>query len=99
MLPLLALAVSPRRVLGRVGATPPPLALVPWYVAAIVLLWDYPFSFTGEWVELLAGGLFVMSTGPVPAALWAIVATAGRTVDGDKWAVRAGTERVEGSRK
>lgn len=75
LLPL-AQAESLRRVLRRVGATPPPLALVPWFVVAIVLLWDYPFSFTGEWVELFAGGLFVMSTRPAPTAFWTIIATA-----------------------
>ena len=49
---------------------------MPWYVVAILLMWEYPFSFTGEWVELLAGGLFLMSTRPVPATFWTIIATA-----------------------
>jgi hypothetical protein len=48
----------------RTGATPPPLSLVPWYLVAAGLLYWYPVDFTGEWVEAMAGGLFLASTRP-----------------------------------
>lgn len=63
LLPLLARANVTRPHLGRIGATPPPLALLPWFAGAIVLLLWYPLTYTGEWVEAFAGGLFLMSSG------------------------------------
>jgi hypothetical protein len=59
VLPPLARVGATRGLLERVGSTPPPLALVPWFAAAIALLYWYPLTFTGEWVEALAGTLFV----------------------------------------
>lgn len=50
-----------RRALNRIGATAPPLPLVPWFAGAVLLLIWYPIEYTGEWVEMLAGGLFVAS--------------------------------------
>lgn len=50
-------------LLARAGATPPPVAAIPWFAIAIGLLAWYPFRFTGEWVELLAGSAFLVSTG------------------------------------
>jgi hypothetical protein len=76
LLPLLSQASSPRRWMERAGATAPPAALMPWYAAAILLLWWYPFTLTGEWVELMAGGLFAMSTRPPAPVFWTIAATA-----------------------
>ena len=67
LLPILARAHRPQALMIRVGATPPPMQLLPWFIASIVLLLAYPLTLTGEWVELLAGGLFVMSLRP-PAA-------------------------------
>lgn len=66
------------RFLDRIGATSPPLALLPWYVAAIALLSWYPLTLTGEWVESLSGALFLASIG-LPAVSFgiAMVATAG----------------------
>lgn len=59
-------------LLARIGATPPPVAAIPWFAVAIVLLAWYPFRFTGEWVELLAGSAFLVSTGASAVALTAL---------------------------
>lgn len=68
LLPLLSLMGGQRTLMARFGATPPSMVLVPWFLTAIVLLAWYPLEFTGEWVEALAGGLFLMSTMPAPTA-------------------------------
>ena len=72
--PLLARFTFTRALFERVRVTPPEAALVPWYAAAIFLLWWYPFTLTGEWVELLAGGLFMMSTRPAAIVAWPALA-------------------------
>jgi hypothetical protein len=64
VLPLVARAEIGRRTLERIGATPPPLSAVPWFIVAIVLLTWYPLRFTGEWTELLAGSAFLVSARP-----------------------------------
>lgn len=68
LLPLLERTSGTRSYLTRVGATAPPFALLPWFAMAIVLLLWYPLTFTGEFVEAFAGGLFVVSCG-VSAAI------------------------------
>ena len=50
-------------LLARIGATPPPTPLMVWFAIAILLLLWYPLTYTGEWVEAFAGGLFVVSSG------------------------------------
>jgi hypothetical protein len=60
----------------RAGATPPPLGLAPWYLAAVGLLYWYPVEFTGEWVEAMAGGLFLASARPKPVRLVAVTGAA-----------------------
>jgi hypothetical protein len=67
VLPALASAGPTRRLLHRVGATTPPRAIVPWFLAAVVLLVWYPVTFTGEWVELLAAWLF-LAAAPVSSS-------------------------------
>jgi hypothetical protein len=57
----------------RPSATPPPLNLAPWYLAAVGLLYWYPVEFTGEWVEAMAGGLFFVSARPKPIRLVSLV--------------------------
>ncbi|MDQ3995675.1 MAG: hypothetical protein M3303_01515 [Gemmatimonadota bacterium] len=68
VLPALAATRPTRRLLDRVGATAPSLAVAPWFLAAVGLLIWYPVTFTGEWVELLAGWLFVASAPLSPRA-------------------------------
>ncbi|MFN2517287.1 MAG: hypothetical protein ABR556_13850 [Pyrinomonadaceae bacterium] len=46
------------RFLTFVGASAPPMPLIPWFIAAIAILMWYPLTLTGEWVELFAGALF-----------------------------------------
>ena len=77
LLPLLARVAPLRRLLERVGATAPAWGLAPWFAAAVVLLAWYPLTFTGEWVELLAGVLFLASSSPSSVAL---AAAAGATL-------------------
>jgi hypothetical protein len=64
VLPALWLVRPIRRLMERVGAAAPPLVLAPLFAAAIGLLYWYPFTFTGEWVEALAGTLF-LATAPI----------------------------------
>ena len=61
VLPLAQRSARIARLLARVGATAPPIELLPWFAVASVLLLVYPLTLTGEWVELLAGALFVAS--------------------------------------
>jgi hypothetical protein len=75
VLPPLAMFGPTRRLLDRVGASAPPLALAPWFGGAIALLVWYPVTFTGEWVELLAGWLFVASA-PLPPRATTLTAIA-----------------------
>ena len=62
-----------RSLADRIGATAPPLAITPWLVACVVLLIVYPVEFTGEWVECLAGFLFLASAALPLVRLGAIV--------------------------
>jgi hypothetical protein len=75
LLPALARVAPARRPLEKLGATAPPVAVVPWFLAAIALLIWYPVTFTGEWVELLAGWLF-LAAAPVSPRATAITAAA-----------------------
>lgn len=80
--------------LARAGATAPSPTLVPWFAVAIVLLLWYPLTLTGEWVEALAGGLFLASMAPGPRTFWTVVALAvvfGATMT-------AATDRLEHGR-
>ena len=70
LLPLATRAGWGRSLARRVGATSPPLALLPWFAACVALLVVYPVEFTGEWVECLSGFLFFASAGVSLAALW-----------------------------
>jgi hypothetical protein len=72
LMPLVALTEPGRRLLRFIGATPPPLAGIPWFVAAIALFLWYPVSFTGEWNELLAGSAFLVASGLTTRALLAV---------------------------
>lgn len=74
LLPLVARSASGRRLLDRIGATAARTAAAPWFLAAVVLLAWYPLSYTGEWVEALAGGLFLATLAPRPRSAGAIAA-------------------------
>jgi hypothetical protein len=73
LLPLLERVAFGRRLLKRIGASVVAPSVAVWLVIAAVLLIWYPLDLTGEWVEALAGFLFLIAT---PAAL------RGRTVAG-----------------
>lgn len=60
----------------RVPGTAPPIPLVPWFLVAVALLWTYPLDLTGEWVEAMAGWLFLVSALPPLRALMASVSAA-----------------------
>lgn len=70
LLPLLSRARRSHRLLELVGASVPPIQLTPWFIAGIVILLWYPLTLTGEWVELFAGGLFLVATRLQPKMLW-----------------------------
>lgn len=90
VLPLAAYVLARRstfvaRALERIGATAPPRGAIPWFLVAILLLIWYPFRFTGEWTELLAGSAFLVSMGLTGATLAAVagggvLAAAGLTL-------------------
>lgn len=65
-----------RRALEAVRLTAPPLGAAPWFAAAVALLAWYPVELTGEWVETLAGGLFLVTLGG-PAVTIAQTAVGG----------------------
>ena len=92
VLPVVAMAERGRRLLARMGATPPPSPTIPWFVAAIVLLYWYPFRFTGEWVELLVGSAFFVAAGIPTTALFASLAgIAGAALVLTAWSARGET--------
>lgn len=94
VLPVVAMAERGRRLLARVGATPPPAPTIPWFLAAVVLLYWYPFRFTGEWVELLVGSAFFVAAGVPTAALFASsggIAAAALVLAA--WSSRGGTTK------
>lgn len=72
LLPIIARSARAGRVLDHIGATVPRTTAVPWFVAAIVLLVWYPLSYTGEWVETLAGALFLVTFASRPRRAGAV---------------------------
>jgi hypothetical protein len=65
--PLVARTQAGRLLAERLRGTVVPDALAFWFaIAAVILVW-YPVRFTGEWIEALAGGLFLFAA-PVPPA-------------------------------
>ena len=59
------------RLLNRLGVTAPSAAFTPWFFAAVFLLVWYPVTYTGEWVEALAGALFLAASGSAGMTLTA----------------------------
>ncbi|MEM7356161.1 MAG: hypothetical protein AAF657_35425 [Acidobacteriota bacterium] len=55
VLPLLAWMAPLRRLLATAAIVVPPLALAPAFFATYYFYEDYPWSLSGEWVELMLG--------------------------------------------
>jgi len=55
VLPVLALVRPLRSLLEKLGMVSPPLGLAPAFAATFLLYIVYPFSHSGEWVELMLG--------------------------------------------
>ena len=77
-LPLLLRIPTLRALASRLGLLTPPLALLPSFIATLVLYLWYPVRFTGEVVELLLGGCFLLTllatqAGPTFAASVAVL--------------------------
>lgn len=76
VIPLVSRLRGASRWLERAGATAPSGALVFWYAVAIFLLSWYPFALTGEWVELMAGAIFLIWAAPAPFLSGPLMASA-----------------------
>lgn len=75
VIPALAATAAGRRLLARAGATAVRVPAAVWLLVAVVLLWWYPLTLTGEWVEALAGGIFLATFAATPRG--AALAAAG----------------------
>ncbi|HEY5662924.1 MAG TPA: hypothetical protein VIS05_02685 [Ilumatobacter sp.] len=65
LFPLVALHRPLRRFLSGWSVVAPPIGLAPLFLVAFVLYVDYPWRFTGEWVELVMGlGLLFAALAP-----------------------------------
>jgi hypothetical protein len=73
LLPLAHKLDAARRLMDRIGATPPPAILAPWFGMTVVLLIWYPLSYTGEWTELVAALLFLGAAGTSKIFLGSLV--------------------------
>lgn len=74
LLPLAHRFAPTRRLMEKLGATPPPNSLAPWFAMIVVVLVWYPLTYSGEWLELLASVLFLgaaTTTGAFVTALGA----------------------------
>jgi hypothetical protein len=59
LLPLLMRRARTRRLLERVGATPPPARFAPWCVFLCLLYVWYPYHLSSEWIETIVAALFL----------------------------------------
>lgn len=89
LLPLAARVPPLRRLAAAVRATVPPAGLALWFATTIAVLVWYPVRFTGEWVEALAGALF-LAAAPMPwrTTLAALGATALLAVGAERLSAR-----------
>ncbi len=67
VLPLVALIPQVKKLLSRAAIVAPPVALAPSFIAAYAFYEAYPWSLTGEWVEMMMGLGFLFAA--VAAAL------------------------------
>ncbi|HEY0997624.1 MAG TPA: hypothetical protein VGD77_16660 [Gemmatimonadaceae bacterium] len=86
--PLAVRVPALRRLADRVRFTAPPVELLPWFAAAVGILVWYPVDFTGEWVEALSAGLFLVAL--APSGRWMAVAAAASAI------AALGLEQVNG---
>ncbi len=81
LLPLLALVAPLRRLFERIGIAVPSIGLLPLFAATYLMYFVYPFSHSGEWVELMLGlGMLfaLLPNGLRPMLIgWAIVMVLG----------------------
>lgn len=70
VLPLVFLARSIRRTLGGWSIVPPPVALIPAFLITYYTYEEYPWEFTGEWVEMMMGLAFLFAA-LAPYEAWA----------------------------
>lgn len=107
VLPLVARTSWGRALMARVGATAPPIGVLPWFIAAVVLVrWD-PHRLSGEFGECLAATMFLAAQWPARRAharrewpLWlgaSLAAAALTAVSGLQG--RAGVERTACARR
>ena len=81
LLPLLALVAPLRRLIERIGIVAPPLGLLPLFAATFLMYLIYPFSHSGEWVELMLGLGMLFALLPARPKMvlvgWAVVIALG----------------------
>jgi len=65
-LPLAAQLKPLKNWFNRIGIVPPSMALLPAYTGTFLLYFLYPWSHSGEWVELMLGLSFLFSAVQVP---------------------------------
>ena len=61
LLPLISMVPAMARRLSQLAVTGAPIALAPSFLATFILYSWYPWSFSGEWVELMLGLGFFLS--------------------------------------
>ena len=61
VLPMLALLPSCKRILDICGIQPPTNSLVPSFLAIFLTYQIYPWSYSGEWVEMMLGLAFAFT--------------------------------------
>jgi len=76
LLPALRRFAPGARLMERVGATPPPDSLVPWFGMTVAILVWYPITYSGEWVELVVSVLFLGAATGTGSFLVSLVAAA-----------------------
>lgn len=70
ILPLMTRIPRVRAFAQRVGATIPNAEWLPWFATAVALLFWYPVEYTGEWVEFVAGALFLVAAPSGLSLFW-----------------------------
>ena len=61
LLPIVMLVGPIRRLLRRLGVIEPPWQMIPVFLVSLVVYHVYPWSFSGEWIEVLMGFGFLFA--------------------------------------